>query len=458
MKRLLRLAIPVAIAHLGFITMGLIDLLAVREFGAASTGAVGIASSFYGWAITLGVGLLAGMDYYISTAFGAGRFRDCDTTLVQGLWLASIVGVPLTAVLWFASNHLLLLGVQPEVAVLTAPFLKWIALSMLPSFWFGAFRNYLQAINQAWAPLATLFIANVANFFLNFVFIHGYGFFPAMGFEGCAVATLSVRVVMVLFIAVFTLRVRTFGMASAGAPVQREPLAWRLHWGVLTSIVRLGLPTAGYMLLEVGVFGLSTVLAARLEPNALAAHQIVLCIASAVFMLPLGIGSATAVLVGQSLGQRKFAEARLTGWQGLLLGAGVMLASGLSFVIFSSYWLRPFTASAAVIAIGIKVLQVAALFQLADGAQAVLAGALRGLGITRATFFANLIGHWVFGLPLGLWLCFRLDWGVVGIWFGLALGLLLVALMLIWEWWRQTHPTSQIWRQPHAPVGHTSDR
>lgn len=447
MTQLIRLAFPVAMAHLGFITMGLIDLLAVRDFGAAATGAVGICSSFFGWGITIGVGLMAGMDFYVSTSFGGGRMRDCDRMLSQGLWLASLLGIPLTVILWLASDHLVALGVQPEVATLSAPFLKWIALSLLPSYWFCAFRNYLQAINAAWPPFVALLSANIANYFLNFVFIHGYLGFPAMGFEGAAVATLSVRILMAALLAGFAWHARK---KMDGIGWEWSSDVWSLHFERMGSILRLGIPAAGYMMLEVGVFGLSTVLAGRLEPQSLAAHQIVLNLASATFMVPLGIGAATAVLVGQALGKGNFATARATGWNGLILSSSFMLASGLSFITVSSAWMEPFTTDAAVLVIGAAVLKVAAFFQISDGAQTALAGALRGMGNTRTAFAANFVGHWVFGLPMGLWLCFGLKMGVVGIWMGLAIGLIIVAAWLLIEWWRISHRVVREGVIPHG--------
>jgi multidrug resistance protein, MATE family len=436
MTHLLKLAFPVALAHLGFITMGLIDLYAVRSFGASATGAVGIATSFFGWSITLGVGVLAGMDFYVSTAFGAGRFKDCDRTLVQGVWLSTVLGIPLTYLMWMAADHLAFFGVQREVAEKARPFMQWLALSILPSFWFCAFRNYLQAISKVWPAFITLFLANVGNFFLNFLFIEGNSFIPAMGFEGCAIATLSVRVLMVIVIVALTVYARR----SLNGPAMELGLsAWQTSWERMKPIIKLGIPAAGYMLLEVSVFGLSTIFAARLEPNALAAHQIVLNLASAAFMIPLGIGSATAVLVGQNLGGRHFVEARATGWRGLVLASLFMFCSGMSFILLSTIWMEPFTEDVAVLLIGAQVLKVAAFFQISDGAQTALAGALRGVGNTRSAFYANFVGHWVFGFPLGLWLCFSLKWGVVGIWMGLALGLGIVAIWLTFEWWRISH-------------------
>jgi MATE family multidrug resistance protein len=204
------------------------------------------------------------------------------------------------------------------------------------------------------------------------------------------------------------------------------------------QLLRLGFPAAMQMVLEVGVFALATTLAARLPAEALAAHQIVLNIASLTFMVPLGVGSATAVLVGQALGRGEQAGAVTTGWRGFQLGVGFMAISGLAFLLFPGPLLGCYTHDPGVIRIGRSILLLAAFFQLADGTQVVGTGALRGLGDTRAPMIANLCGHWFVGLPLGVWLCFGLRYGLAGLWVGLATGLIVVAAALLWRWWAST--------------------
>jgi MATE family multidrug resistance protein len=190
------------------------------------------------------------------------------------------------------------------------------------------------------------------------------------------------------------------------------------------------------LLLEVGVFALATVLAGRLTPVALAAHQIALNAASVTYMVPLGISAATAVRVGQALGRRDAPGAGRAGWTGLLLAALFMALAALLFVTAPGAILRAFTTASGVIAAGVSLLYVAAVFQLFDGIQVVATGALRGAGDTRTPMLWNLIGYWVLGLPVGYYLCFSADWGAVGLWIGFSIGLIVVGTILLFVWSR----------------------
>jgi MATE family multidrug resistance protein len=190
--------------------------------------------------------------------------------------------------------------------------------------------------------------------------------------------------------------------------------------------------------LEVGVFALATALAARLDSLSSASHQIALNIASVVFMVPLGLSSAGAVRVGHAVGARDIQRARRAGWTALALGGVVMTVLGLVLYLFPVPMLRAFTTDARVLPIGTRLLMIAAAFQLFDGTQAVATGVLRGLGDTRTPMVVNVIGHWLLGLPVGYALCFRLGWGVAGLWIGLSIGLVFCALVLTATWIRRT--------------------
>jgi MATE family multidrug resistance protein len=202
----------------------------------------------------------------------------------------------------------------------------------------------------------------------------------------------------------------------------------------LRRLITLGAPAAGQIALEVAVFTTATALAAKLDPLALAAHQIVLNVASMTFMVPLGIASAGAVRVGQAIGRRDARGAERSGWTALMLGAGFMAAAAVGFVGVPEEIVRLFTTDESVVRIGVTLLFVAAIFQLFDGVQVVATGILRGLGDTRTPMLSSLAGHWLIGLPVGYALCFLWDVGVAGLWVGLSLGLILVGSVLLVIW------------------------
>jgi MATE family multidrug resistance protein len=204
------------------------------------------------------------------------------------------------------------------------------------------------------------------------------------------------------------------------------------------AIVRLGLPAAGQILLEVGVFAAASALAGRIAPAAAAAHQIVLNIAGFIFMVPYGIGTAAAVRVGQAVGRRDPRGVRFAGWVAIGLATMVMTGSAVLFSTVPRHLVRIFTVDAGVVEVGASLLLVAAVFQLCDGLQAVTTGALRGLGETRLPMLWNLAGHWFFGLPVGYHLAFGLGWGVYGLWVGLSIGLIVIGLALLVVWYRHS--------------------
>jgi len=204
----------------------------------------------------------------------------------------------------------------------------------------------------------------------------------------------------------------------------------------LKRMFGLGLPAATRLLMEMGVFGLATMLAARLTSTALAAHQIAINVASVTYMVPLGISSAAAVRVGQALGREDRPGAAGAGWTALALGAGFMTLAAAIFVSVPHLIVRAFTSEPGLLAAGVSLLYVAAVFQLFDGVQVVAIGALRGAGDTRTPMIWNFVGYWLLGLPVGYYLCFVTGYGVVGLWVGLSLGLIIVGTILLGVWAR----------------------
>src|SRR5262249_9038455 len=277
----------------------------------------------------------------------------------------------------------------------------------------------------------TLILANGVNAVVNWILIFGHFGAPALGLRGSAVATLIARTFMAAAL------VAVIVAHEAHMQPRLRDTTRALDVARLRAPVKIGLPAAGQMLFEVGVFALATALAGRVSADALAANQIALNIASLTFMVPYGIGSAGAVRVGQSIGRGDVLGARAAGWTAITLGVAFMaLASGASLP-FPQPLGRAYRSDAGVVAIGVALLFVAAIFQLFDGLQGVTTGVLRGAGDTHTPMFWNLGGHWLVGLPLGYYLCFRLGRGVVGLWWGLSTGLIILGVALLITWIRK---------------------
>jgi MATE family multidrug resistance protein len=280
--------------------------------------------------------------------------------------------------------------------------------------------------------MVALLLANVVNAIVNWMLIFGRLGAPELGVAGAAWATVLSRVFMALWL------LGAIVVREAGRRPGLFETSLRIEPGWTRRLCALGLPAAGQITLEVGVFALATVLAGRLSPSSLAAHQIAINIASLTFMVPYGISSAGAVRVGHAIGGRDFAGAARAGWMALLFGTSFMLCAAAVFVGLGRPIIGSFTGDPAVLGVGVSLLAIAAIFQLFDGLQGVATGILRGLGDTHTPMIWNLAGHWFIGLPLGYTLCFVLGLGIRGLWWGLSLGLIICGIALLTVWRRRT--------------------
>lgn len=428
---MLALALPVVVSELGWMAMGLIDTMMVGGLGAEAIGAVGIGNVvFFGVAI-FGIGLLLGMDTLVSQSFGAGDAADCHRSLVQGVYLALIVSAPMMGFVAAVIPLLRRSGIDPSVLELAIPYLRIMNWGLPPLLVYSAVRRYLQGMNLAWPIMAALAAANLANWFGNWVLVSGRLGFPAMGVAGSGWATVASRVSMLGFVILYAV--------WHGAKYRTGLLhvSLRPDLGRIVRLARLGLPSGAQLTLELLVFVAAALLAGKIGPDALAAHEVVLQIAGTAFMVPLGISSAAAIRVGQAIGRGDRAGAVRSGWTALALGAGVMSISGLLMLLAPGPMLGIFTADTSVLAAARSLLIAAAVFQVFDGLQVVASGALRGAGETKIPMLANLVAHWAIGLPIGYAMAFPAAWGVLGLWIGLASGLIAAGILLLVAWIRQ---------------------
>jgi MATE family multidrug resistance protein len=427
------LALPVVMAELGWMTMGMVDTLMVGRISPEAIGAVGIGTSLFMGVCIFAMGLLLGLDTLVSQSFGAGEIDDCHRWLVHGVVLALALALPVVVILLWLTSALGGWGIHPDVFVLTRPYVAILTWSVLPLLLYAAFRRYLQGMGVVRPVMIALVAANVLNVLANWLLIFGNLGFPAMGVRGAAWATVLSRIVMAGFllgVIVYRERERRPGLFETSPRVSMKRMR---------RLVRLGLPAATQVTLEVGVFAAATALAGRLAPASLAAHQIAINFAALTFMVPLGVSSAAAVRVGHAVGRRDPAGASRAGWTALLFGTLFMACAAAVFVSVPHRLIGFFTKDAGVLAVGVTLLYVAAIFQLFDGLQGVATGALRGLGDTRSPMLWNFAGHWLIGLPLGYALCFTVGLGVIGLWWGLSSGLIICGIALLFVWSRRVH-------------------
>ena len=432
LSAMIALAVPVVLSELGWMAQGVVDTIMVGKLGPAAIGSVALASAVFYTPSLFGIGLLLGLDTLVSHAFGRRDHDACHHWLAQGVYLACIVSPPLMLLLFAASFGFTHVGITAVVAAPAASYLRVLTLSIFPLLLYGAGRRYLQGVGQVRVITVTFVLANLVNWFGNWVFIYGKLGMPALGVDGSAWSTVAARIGMAAALIGFAWRYER----SRGHPLFR-------HWArpsllKLRQLVRIGAPAAGQIILEVGAWNLATFSAGWLTPVALATHQIALNYAAITYMVPLGIGAAAAVSVGHAIGAGDAARARRAGWLALGLGTAFMLSAAVVFFVAPRPLIELYTHDAQVLAVGPSLLWLAAAFQIFDGIQTVSTGALRGLGETRVPMVANFVGYWLFGLPVGFVLCFVLHWGIYGLWIGLTLALILIAVTLLRRWHRDS--------------------
>jgi MATE family multidrug resistance protein len=432
LRDMVALAVPVVLSELGWMLQGIVDTIMVGNLGPAAIGAVAVGNAVFYAPSLFGIGLLLGLDTLVSHAYGRNDHDACHHWLAQGVYLACIVSPPLMALLAAASLMFGHVGIHEEVAGPAGTYLRMLVWSTLPLLLYGAARRYLQGVGQVRVITVTFVVANLVNWFGNWVLIYGKFGFPAMGVRGAALSTVIARVGMAAALIGFAWRYER----SRGHPLFA-------HWAKpsllkIRQLTRLSAPSAGQLVLEVGAWNLATFSAGFLTPVALATHTIALSYASLTYMVPLGISAAAAVSVGHAIGAGDRAKARRAGWLALGLGTGFMVLAGIVLYVAPRPLIALYTTDPRVMAVGPTLLWIAAAFQVFDGIQTVSTGALRGLGETRAPMFANLVGYWVLGLPLGFILCFVLHEGVFGLWIGLTLALVVIAIALLRRWNRDS--------------------
>jgi MATE family multidrug resistance protein len=432
LRPLFKLAGPVIFAEIGWMSMGVVDTLMVGPLGPAAIAATGLASGVFTAIAVFGQGLMLGVDALVARSHGARQLAECLRWLHHAIVLAFVAAPFVMATTWLAAGSMAGWGLHPEIDDLAARYLHIAALGALPLLLYASFRRYLQGLHLVAPVMFALVSANLVNAAFNWILIYGKLGMPALGVEGSAWATSTARVYM----AAFLLGAIRRAHRRRGADHPRLPFV--VDFARVKRLATLGFPAASQVTLEVGAFAAVTALAGSLEPVAAASHQIALNVASLAFMVPLGLSSATAVRVSHAVGARDAPRAIAAGWTALTGGGILMLAMGGAMYIWPYPMLRPFTEDARVIAVGVELLAIAAAFQMFDGTQAVVTGALRGLGDTRTPMIMNIVGHWLLGLPAGYVLCFTLQWGVVGLWIGLSVGLVTVSLALTLVWARRT--------------------
>ena len=365
LRPLLNLAAPVSLAMLGGLFMQLVDTIFVGRLGPVAIGGVSVGNAFFATLMIVAIGMSMGLDFLVSHSFGAKKLELCHRYLIQALYLAVLNSVVFTVVMYVGANSFSSFGLSAEITHEGKSYLQAMCFSLLPFMLFSGFRQYLQAMGVTIPALVILVLGNGVNALGNWIFIFGHWGFPALGVAGSGWSTVAARTFMLVAIVWYALkrdRRLNLGLLQTPLGISRK---------YMRELVSLGLPSALQLLFEVGGFAAVTMLAGQLGAVPLASHQIVLHLASLTFMIPLGVSSATAVLVGQALGASKPEKAIHIGWTAIVFGACFAAILGVLMYALAMPLLRVFTSDASVLRLGSTLLLVAALFQVSDAVQTI---------------------------------------------------------------------------------------
>jgi MATE family, multidrug efflux pump len=417
------LALPVVAVQVGQMAMGVVDTVMVGHVSARVLAAVALGNLYWFNSVVLSMGTLMALDPVIAQAVGARDDAAIGRGLQRGLVLAVLLSAFTGLLLSLVHPVLLLARQKAEIIPDTVAYTYYSIPGILPFLFFVVLRQTLQALHRVAAMVWTMIGANLLNAGLNWVFVYGHWGSPAMGAQGSAIATLISRWAMLF--ALLLLSWKT--LAPHLIPTRRE--AWQTK--PLWRLLRLGIPIGLQQFLESSAFGAIGFMMGMLGTVELAAHQIAISLAALTFMVPLGVGAAAAVRVGRAIGAHDARRARLAARAAYACGGGFMSITALIFLAAPRLLAGAYTRESAVIAIAGSLIPIAGVFQVFDGAQAVGAGVLRGIGDTKAPLAAMLAGYWLLGLPVSIVLGFHTSLRAEGLWWGFVVSLGVVAIFLL---------------------------
>ena len=431
MRATFRLAAPLALAQVAQMGMGLTDTVLLGALGPDALAAGGLGAAMFFTLVAVMQGLVLSVGILVAHARGADQMEKIPALLRSGFVLATLGAAPLMLLLWNIEPVLLLIGEPPALARDVTRYVQILLFATPASMWLAVQRSYLTALGKTRLFTMVALGALIVNGLLNYGLMHGAFGLPNMGYLGSATASL----------------IAIWGMMLATAAGMRRAVPFRrkiqpIQWSAVRELVALGWPIAVTMGVEILLFLAGALMMGVLGAAALAAHHVAINVASMTFMVALGAAQAANVRVGFHMGARAPEAARRAALAALLLGVGFMatMAAVMLLAPYQIAWVfnleRGDPADAEVIALVVHLLAICAFFQVFDGAQAIVAGCLRGLKDTRVPAVLAGFSYWAVGFPVAWALGFPLGLGPAGVWWGLAIGLAVAAVVLNVRFWR----------------------
>ncbi|OAM88379.1 MATE family efflux transporter [Termitidicoccus mucosus] len=433
----LALAVPIIVGQTSQMLINVADTMMIGHVGTTELAAAAFAGSVFNVVFLGGIGLLAAVSIFTARANGAGDQAGVASWLRHGIALAVITILVQMAVLLPMGGHLHRFGQPPEVVAVVGPYYFLLGVSVVPAMLFQVFRQFAEAQGRPWVPMFIMLGGVALNVVFNWILIYGKLGAPAMGLAGAGLATLLARAGALAAIMAWTRGEPRLGEAWPRPAPGGNGGFWRRWTGGLRAdgfgeMLKIGAPAAAMLLFEVTAFTMAALMMGWVSEQALAAHQIALTCAGTTFMVPLGISMAAGIRMSALLGEGRLEARRASGFGAVGMGCAFMSCTALVFVVAGGVIARGFVPEdAEVAALAARLLVVAGIFQIFDGAQVVSAGALRGLADVRVPTGITFAAYWLLAIPGGYFLGVRGSFGAVGIWGGLACGLAVAAVLLV---------------------------
>lgn len=414
-KEILIFSLPIIAGQIGQMLFGIGDMLVAARYSSLAVASIGVAAMTFAPFLMVGVGVLLCTGPLASQAKGRGE--EDPTLLYNAYFLSFLLSLVLTLILFCAPLYIDFLKLTPEISPHVVDFLQITSFSLFPAFVYQATKDYLQANGYTIAPNVIILFFNIVNVLLNILFMFGYGSFEGYGIKGAAIATLLCRFMMAIVVFLYMKSVMKFVRKRNNQTIK--------------TILRLGSPISFTILCEVLIFTVVTILVGGMSLVAGAAQSLVINITSLTFMIPLALGSAISVLIGEQFGKKSLPGIKRLSTGAMTLTLVLQILFAIIYLTIPNQVMGLVTKDEAVILYGATLLFWVGIFQIPDGLQVVLSGVMRGLNETKIPMFLGLVSYWVIGLPIGVYLAYTDKMEARGLWIGLAIGLTCMCILLI---------------------------
>jgi MATE family multidrug resistance protein len=429
----LKLAYPIILGMLGHTVVGIVDNIMVGKLGPTELAAVSLGNSFVFIAMSLGIGFSTAITPLVAESDGKNDLAGGRSAFHHGLYLCTILGVALFTLIFFSKPLIAYMG-QPEAVVeMAKPYLDIVGFSLIPLIMFQAYKQFADGLSETKYSMWATIIGNITNVVINYFLIYGIWIFPKWGIVGAAIGTIASRFVMLGFMHYMMNLKPKFHPYFKGFSLKE------IKKEVNQKIIKIGIPSAMQMFFEVALFTGAIWLCGMIGTTSQAANQIALSLASLTFMFAMGLSITAMIRIGNQKGLEDYVTLRKVAISIFLLTIIIEFVFALLFVAFHTVLpyifvdindVKNLTENLEVIAISANLLLVAAIFQISDGLQVVVLGALRGLQDAKIPMYITFVAYWIIGFPISIYLGLETELKAFGVWIGLLAGLTAAALFL----------------------------